>query len=85
MYAIIEPLKYRQGNATVLSITQISVELSRGSAVSWSIMNHDRSVLFENGTSYLSGDEYSNWLSDDTYVMTWLANKLGVSILEIHE
>lgn len=84
MYAIIEPLSYRQGEAQVLSITQTSVELSRGAAISWSLMNEDRSVLFEHGTSLLSGEEYSSWLGDDEYVMTWLAGKLGVTIVEIH-
>lgn len=84
MYATIQPLNYRQGDATILSITQISVELSRGASVSWSLMNEDRSTLFEHGTNYLAGDEYSSWLGDDEYVMTWLAGKLGVLIVGIH-
>lgn len=84
MYATIQPLSYRQGNATILSITQTSVELSRGASVSWSLMNEDRTVLFEHGTSLLGGEEYSSWLGDDEYVMRWLAEKLSVTIVEIH-
>ena len=84
MYATIQPLNYRQGNATILSITQASVDLSRGAAVSWSLMNEDRTVLFEHGTSLLGGEEYSSWLGDDEYVMRWLAEKLRVTIVEIH-
>jgi hypothetical protein len=84
MYATIQPLSYRQGNATILSITQTSVDLSRGAAVSWSLMNEDRTVLFEHGTSLLGGEEYSSWLGDDEYVMRWLAEKLSVTIVEIH-
>jgi hypothetical protein len=83
MYSIIEPLNYRQGAATVLSITQTSIELSRGAAVSWSLMNEDRSILFEHGTNLLTGEEYASWLGDDEYVMTWLAEKIGVTIVEI--
>lgn len=83
MYAIIEPLNYRQGAATVLSITQTSVELSRGAAVSWSLMSEDRSLLFEHGMNLLGGEEYSSWLGDDEYVMVWLAGKLNVTIVEI--
>ena len=83
MYAIIEPLNYRQGAATVLSITQTSVELSRGAAVSWSLMSEDRSSLFEHGTNLLGGEEYSSWLGDDEYVMNWLAGKLNITIIEI--
>jgi len=84
MYANIQPLNYRQGEATILAITQTSVELSKGSSVSWSLMSEDRTVLFEHGTKYLTGEEYSSWLGDDEYVMTWLAEKLGVSIVSIH-
>lgn len=84
MYANIQPLDYRQGNATILSITQTSVDLSRGAAVSWSLMSEDRTVLFEHGTKYLTGEEYSSWLGDDEYVMRWLAEKLRVTIVEIH-
>jgi hypothetical protein len=47
-------------------------------------MNEDRSVLFEHGPALLGGEEYSSWLGDDEYVMTWLAGKLGVAIVEIH-
>lgn len=84
MYATIEPLNYRQGAATVFSITQTSVELSRGAAISWSLMNDDRSLLFEHGTNFLNGEEYTLWLGDDEYVMKWLASKLRVTIVEIH-
>ncbi len=84
MYATIQPLNYRQGDATILSITQTSVELSRGASVSWSLMNADRTALFEHGTSLLRGEEYSSWLGDDEYVMRWLAEKLSVFIVEIH-
>lgn len=84
MYATIEPLSYRQGSAAVLSITQTSVELNRGASVSWSLMNEDRTILFEHGTKLLSGEEYTLWLGDDEYVMRWLAEKLSVTIVEIH-
>jgi hypothetical protein len=47
-------------------------------------MKQDRSILFEHGTYYLTGEEYGGWLGDDEYVMSWLASKLGVTIIEIH-
>jgi hypothetical protein len=84
MYAVIQPIDYRQGSAAVLSITQTSVELSRGASVSWSLMNEDRTILLEHGTKLLSGEEYALWLGDDEYVMRWLAEKLSVTIVEIH-
>lgn len=85
MYAIIEQVSYRAGQATILSITQLSVELNKGASISWSLMDADRQNIFEYGASLLSGNEYSSWVGDDEYVIRWLSEKINVTITSINQ
>jgi len=87
MYAKIEPTTYRTGQATCLVVRNTSVQLGNRAIVEWSLMGDptaDRRE-YESGGAQMSGTEYTSWGQDDTYVYTWLAEKLNVTIESLEE
>lgn len=87
MYANIEPVTYRTGQATCLVVRNTSVQLGDRAVVEWSLMgdrNTDRKD-YESGGVLMTGAEYTAWGQDDTYVYTWLAEKLNVVVDSLEE
>lgn len=86
MYAKIQPVSYRIGEATCLVVRNISVQLNDRAAIEWSLLS-DRttgvSKDFESGSTQLTGDDYNSWSNDDTYIYTWLANQLSLVVTSI--
>ena len=87
MYAKIQPVSYRTGQASCLVIRNTNVQLGDRAVVEWSLMGAagiDRKD-YESGGVMMSGEEYTSWGQDDTYVYTWLAGKLNVVIDTLEE
>ena len=83
MYAKIEPVTYRTGQASCLVVRGISVQLNERATVEWSLMSDPESGSkrdFESGGVQMNGEEYTAWGNDDSYVYSWLSEKLNVTI-----
>lgn len=82
MYAKIEPVTYRTGQAKCLVVRNTSVQLGDRAVVEWSLMGAqgvDRRD-YESGGVQMTGEDYTAWGQDDAYVYTWLAGKLNLVI-----
>lgn len=87
MYAKIEPVVYRSGQAKCLVIRSASVQLGNRAIVEWSLMGEqgvDRKD-YESGGNQMSSEEYSQWGQDDSYVYTWLATALNLNLISVEE
>lgn len=87
MYAKIETVTYRTGQAKCLVMRNTSVELGNRAVVEWSLMgakDTDRRD-YESGTTEMKNEDYASWGQDDTYVYTWLAGKLSLTIETLEE
>ena len=87
MYAKIKPVSYRTGQAKCLVVRNISVQLNDRAIVDWSLMGDqvtDRRE-YESGGCQMSGEEYTAWGSDDSYVYTWLASKLNLTVMSLED
>lgn len=85
MYAKIQPVNYRTGQAKCLVVRNTSVQLGNRAVVEWSLMGEagvDRRD-YESGGMQLSGDDYLSWGSDDSYVYNWAATQLNLEIESI--
>jgi len=82
MYAKIQPVIYRTGQAKCLVVRNTSVQLGNRAVVEWSLMGDQASDRrdYESGGNQLTGDDYLAWGQDDTYIYTWLASSLNVNI-----
>lgn len=86
MYAKIQPVNYRTGSAKCLLIRNTFVQLSEKATVEWSLMGDTTDKRdYESGGTQMSAEDYSLWDSDDTYVYTWLANALNLTIESIEQ
>ena len=87
MYAKIEPVTYRTGQAKCLVVRNAAVQLGNRAVVEWSLMG-DRDTDrrdYESGAVEMINDDYASWGQDDTYVYTWLAGKLSLTIETLEE
>ena len=82
MYAKIQSVTYRTGAAKCLIVRNISVQLGNRATVEWSLMGDQASDRrdYESGSNQLSGDDYSAWGQDDSYIYDWLSSQLNVTI-----
>lgn len=82
MYAKIQPVNYRTGQAKCLVIRNTSVHLGNRAIVEWSLMGDQETDRrdYESGNNQLVGDEYAAWGDDDSYIYTWLAASLGLTV-----
>ena len=87
MYAKIQPVTYRTGEAKCLIVRNTSVQLGNRAVVEWSLMGNQASDRrdYESGGTQLAGEDYLAWGQDDTYVYEWLAAQLNVTIDSIEE
>ena len=87
MYAKIQPVDYRTGQAKCLVVRNTSVQLGSRAVVEWSLMGDQATDRrdYESGGNQISGDEYTAWGSDDTYIYTWLAAALNLTVDSIEE
>lgn len=88
MYAKIQPVNYRTGSAKCLLIRATFVRLNESATVEWSLMGDPAAADkrdYESGGTSMSAEDYSLWDSDDTYVYTWLANSLNLTIESIEQ
>ena len=87
MYAKIETVTYRTGQAKCLVVRNTSVQLGNRAVVEWSLMGEkdtDRRD-YESGATEMKNEDYTAWGQDDTYVYTWLAGKLSLTIETLEE
>ena len=87
MYAKIETVTYRMGQAKCLVVRNTSVQLGNRAVVEWSLMGEkdtDRRD-YESGATEMKNEDYTSWGQDDTYVYTWLAGKLSLTIETLEE
>lgn len=64
----------------VIDYIQIREFNDTGVAVaSWSFLSEDEIEPIYSGSTVIEGEEYSNWGSDDSYVMDLLLQKLGLT------
>lgn len=87
MYAKIETVTYRTGQAKCLVVRNTSVQLGNRAVVEWSLMGEkdtDRRD-YESGATEMKNEDYTSWGQDDTYVYTWLAGKLSLTIETLEE
>jgi hypothetical protein len=82
MYAKIEAVSYRTGQAKCLVVRNSSIQLGERAIIEWSLMGDQVSDRrdYESGGSQMSGSDYQSWGLDDTYVYEWLAGQLGLTI-----
>lgn len=83
MYAKITPINYRTGEAACLVVRGTSIQLNERAVVEWSLMSDPTTEAkkdFESGSAQMTGEEYTSWGNDDSYVYTWLSVKLNVVI-----
>lgn len=82
MYAKIEPVTYRTGQAKCLVVRNTSIQLGDRAIVEWSLMGDQATDRrdYESGGTMMGGDDYKAWGQDDSYVYTWLATQLSVTI-----
>lgn len=87
MYAKIQPVNYRTGQAKCLLIRATFVRLNESATVEWSLMGDQATDRrdYESGGNQISGDEYTAWGSDDTYIYTCLAASLNITVDSIEE
>lgn len=87
MYAKIQPVIYRTGQAKCLVVRNTSVQLGSRAVVEWSLMGDQTTDRrdYESGGNQLTGDEYTTWGQDDTYIYTWLATALNLTVDSIEE
>jgi hypothetical protein len=82
MYAKIDPVTYRTGQAKCLVVRNTSIQLGDRAIVEWSLMGDQATDRrdYESGGTMMSGNDYSVWGQDDSYVYEWLATQLSVTI-----
>lgn len=87
MYAKIQPVNYRTGQAKCLVVRSISVQLGSRAVVEWSLMGDHSTDRrdYESGGTQLTGEEYSSWGDDDSYIYTWLSRALELTVDSIEE
>ena len=87
MYAKIQPVTYRTGEAKCLVVRNTSVQLGNRAVVEWSLMGNQASDRrdYESGGTQLVGEDYLAWGQDDSYVYVWLAAQLNVTIDSMEE
>jgi len=85
MFAKIEPINYRTGNAKCMVVRGISVHLGEKAIIDWSLMGENGvdSRDYESGAHVLSGSDYVVWGDDDSYIYTWLSSQLNVTIVAL--
>lgn len=85
MYAKIEPITYRTGQAKCIVVRNTSVQLGSRAVVEWSLMGDQETDRrdYESGGTQLSGEEYLAWGQSDDYVYEWLAAQLNLTIVSI--
>lgn len=82
MYATIEPVQYRLGEATALLVRGISVRLGDRAYVEWVLVSQPRKE-FESGNCLLEGEAYAAWGDNDQYILTWLCEQLNLTLISI--
>ena len=88
MYAKIQPVNYRTGQAKCLLIRATFVRLNESATVEWSLMGDPEAADkrdYESGGTQMSAEDYSQWSSDDSYVYTWLATALNLTVESIEQ
>lgn len=82
MYAKIEAVSYRTGQAKCLVVRNSSIQLGERAIIEWSLMGDQVSDRrdYESGGNQMSGSDYASWGLDDAYVYEWLAGQLGLTI-----
>lgn len=87
MYAKIQPVNYRTGSAKCLLIRNTFVQLNEKATVEWSLMGDQATDKrdYESGGTQMSAEDYSQWSSDDSYVYTWLAAALNLTVESIEQ
>ena len=84
MYAVIDPVSVLgRGDATRLSLVA-HVAPNQEASVEWSLQS-EQGVTYQSGLLGLAGSEYSAWGEDDSYIFTWAAARLNLTIIEILE
>jgi hypothetical protein len=64
---IINNIKIRVMNLTLFTSVSLSVGL------------YTDKILVENQNLMLIGDDYTNWMNDDNYIIQYVLNKLGLT------
>lgn len=84
MHAVIQPVSVLgRGEANELHVVA-HVSPNREASLEWSLRT-DKGEAIHHGLVGLTGDEYSAWGTDDTYVFTKVAEKLNLTVVEILE
>jgi hypothetical protein len=84
------PLWYngQMKNATLINVLISNVVLGSSADISYELFsefvdeetNKLEAMLVRNSLT-MYGEDYSNWGNDDDYVWNWVANKIGVTIV----
>lgn len=85
MYATIEPVSVYPSTASMLCIPEVMLQnlgVATRNVVTWTLCTAEAQSLTQ-GTLTMSAEEYALWGTDDTYVFTWVAAQLGLTILSI--
>lgn len=83
MYATIEPVQYRTGEATFLVVKGVNdILLGDKAYVDW-LLAGDPRKNFESGSCLLEGEAYAAWGDNDEYILTWLCNQLNLTLISI--
>lgn len=84
MFANIKPVTvFPRGQAVVLEALAI-VKLNEGANIEWRLSNSSMQAIAQ-GLEAMQKEDYDQWGTDDSYVFTWLAGKLGVEVTEVVE
>ena len=83
MYANIEPVVYRTGQAACLVIRNVIVQIGNRAIVEWALMGDPLTDKrdYESGGTLMEGVDYAAWGSEDDYVYDWLGSKLNEVVI----
>jgi hypothetical protein len=87
MKSQIQPVTFWQETATQFEIELVQIRSlgEEGSAiVAWNLKNDSDKVL-KSGTTILSGSDYSDWGSDDSYIVSKTAEILQLTLISAAE
>jgi hypothetical protein len=72
----IEPLIFSYNN---FRINSVSINLNLSAQISIGLYLDDSLVMFKNFS--MLGDDYFSWGNDDNYLINWVAQQLGATII----
>ena len=85
MYATISPVTVFPSEATQLQVPEVLLMGLGSSArciVTYALCDSEGSKLRQD-LMIMDAETYASWGTDDSFVLTWLATQLGLTIVEI--